>query len=172
MAYYPPPQFQSTRSLEQYYASKEGGNCAFASTTGAVSVGTSGGTYAAFLNPSNSGIDCYIARTVVGTNRAGRIERYRNPTILPVGSSQAILNRGGGTNTAKSQLYAGSAANVSGGTMSKVLFLPATSTDSSLENGAIILKPGQSYSFWFIPDTNQSALATIELVWWELATQI
>lgn len=156
------------RMLEQYYASVSGGNVAFSGSVGAVTIAGTGGLVAILNNPANATTDAFLARVVVGTNRPGRFERWRvaaNPTIT--GTFTPMTNKGGGAGTSTAKMYTPTAATITGGILSKTIFINGNSSDDTVEDGASILRPGQSLYWNYTPDTNQTALATVTLSFWE-----
>ena len=156
------------RALEQYYASNAGGNVAFNSCVGAVSLTSSGGVVAILNNPANSGIDAYISRIIIGTNKPGRFERYRvagSPTIT--GAFMPMSNKGGGTNTSLTKMYLPTAATISGGTLSKTTFINGNEAFETLEDGSSIVRQNQSLYWVYTPDTNTAALGTVTISFWE-----
>jgi hypothetical protein len=157
------------RLMEQYFASVSGGNAAFTGSVGAVSIASTGGLVCTINNPSGATTDAYIARVVVGANKAGRFERWRvtgNPTIG--GAFTPMANTGGNpTNTSTAKMYSPSSATITGGTLTRTTFLDANSSDENIEDGASILRPGQSLYWNYTPDTNQTALATVSISFWE-----
>lgn len=168
------PSFQNSiveiRQLEQYYAAVAGGNVAFSGSVGAVTMATTGGTVGVLHNPPASTIDVYISRVIVGSNKAGRFERYRTSTAPTItGTFVPMSNKGGATNTSSSRLYMPNAATITttGATLSKTIFLNGNTSDTTIEDGGSILRPGQSLFWMYTPDTNQTALATLDLSFWE-----
>ena len=156
------------RMLEQYYSSTAGGNTAFSGSVGAVSMPSTGGTVGILTNPANSAIDLYISRVIVGSNRAGRFERWRTATTPTItGTFVAMSNKGGGSNTSIGKMYLPSAATITGGTLSKTIFLGASASDSTVEEGSSILRPSQSLYWTYVPDQAQAALATLDITFWE-----
>lgn len=155
------------RDLAQYYSAPAGGNVCFAATTGAQTIPNAGGWAGVIQNPSDSGVDLYFERITVGANRAGRFERYRNPTVSVTGAATASVNRGGGTNTSKGKLYTAAAASASGGVLERVIFNFASGTDTTHEHGGVILRPGSAMGWWYIPESAGATLATVQAVYWE-----
>ena len=158
-----------SRGLEQYYSAVAGNNVGFAASVGAVSIGSTGGLVGIFNNPSNSGLDAYISRVIVGANRAGYFERWRQNTTQPTitGAAVANANRGGATSTGTCKLYTPANATLTGGTLSKTVFLNANTSDTTIEDGASIVRPGQSLYWYYNPDGANVSLGTVDLVWWE-----
>jgi hypothetical protein len=161
---------QEIRDLEQYFSTVAGGNVGFSATVGIVSIVGTGGLVGVFLNPSNSTVDLYVSSITVGCNRAGSFQRIRNATITNPGTTLSIVNKGGGSTAATGRLHP--TATVSGGTQSRTIYLSASDSDETVENGSTILRPGQSLHWHFIPDANQAANATVNVCWWELPSII
>ncbi len=152
----------------QYYSSTAGKNRGYNATVGVQSILAAGGNVALFRNPSGSLVDAYIESFALGTNTAGRIERYRAPTITSVTTAVTEINRGGSANTASAKLYVPAQfVSSSNGNLAKVSFLQANMTETSREAGSLILRPGQDILFRFDPDGGGASTVSIEIVWWE-----
>lgn len=160
--------FVETQSIQQYYASSAGGNVLFGATSGAETISSSGGNIALLQNPANSTKSLFIYRFSIGSNTAGRITRYRNGTPSITGAGVTETNRGGGSNTSLGQYYTGTDYTITSPIISKVVFLSANSSDTSTEDGSIILPPGDCLHWYFDPNGNSSALVAVEVVWWEV----
>lgn len=174
MAYLPQPEIQNTRNLEQYYAESNGGNNSFGSCSGAVDVSSKGGIFAIFVNPIGSGVNAHVARSTVGQNQEGRIERFTNATVtvIKTATPQPLINRGGGTTVSPARLYVPPNATATGGAITKVSFLKENTTFPTEENGSVIVRPGQNLIWSYVPDSNKGTLlkgvflATLEITWW------
>lgn len=164
-------QMLLVQSQEQYYASPAGGCVSYGACSGAVTVTSNVNAFAMFLNPADSGVDVYLARTVLAVSQGGWVERYRNPTIEAHGTAKSNINRAGRNKTGKARLYDGTQARASGGTLGKVLYLSSNGFDESIEEGAIILPPGGSMGWWLTSNIGAGSLASIEITWWELPYQ-
>lgn len=146
----------------------------FNATTGVVSVPAAGGPICMFQNPATSGVDLYFYRLMCTSRYAGRFERLRG--AVPVLASGAVpkpaLNRSGASLAAKARLYAGDQFTHAQGTLGKTIFVPDNATYHSDEEGSIILPPGSTLVWNFIPDVYAGASkvtpAAFEIVWWEV----
>ena len=160
--------FTEVRSLAQYYASTAGGNVLFMASTGERTMAaTTDQDVAAFSNPANSGVDVYVEKFSYGTNKAGRMKRYRSPTITGLTTESSWTNRGGGTNVPAARMYLPPFTVSATGTLGFVHYLGTNDQISPEIHGGLILRPGQGFLWRWTPDAGQTGVISIEVVWWE-----
>lgn len=170
-----PTALNVSRSLLQYYTSVEGGCVAFNATASSTAIPTSSnGTIVCVLyNPTNSGVDLYLARIVLNAAQAGTFKRYRGTSITNIATTPVTataLNRGGSTNAPKGKVYGYNQVNATSPAFGKTSRVAASIDNSDDINGSIILRPGQYVSWTYAPNNNASD-CDIEVVWWELTAK-
>jgi hypothetical protein len=161
-------------SMEQFFSSKAGGRKAFASNIEIqLSSNNNGGPVIMLENPADSDQDINLSRIVVSTEDHCKWRRRRSTTVginINRGTALTAVNRGGGVNVPKGKVY-----NLVGKTLAdtgfeKSVFIPGNTVYNVVEDGCIILRPGQNL-IWFC--TYQAVIlkgapiVCFEIVWWE-----
>lgn len=170
-----PTALNVSRSLLQYYTSVEGGCVAFNATASntAIPTSTNGVVVCVFYNPSNSGVDLYLARLVLNAAQAGTFKRYRGTGVTNIAATPTpatALNRGGSTNVPKGKVYGHNQVTPTNPIFGKTSRVTASVDNNDDINGSIILRPGQYISWTYAPNNNASD-CDIEVVWWELTAK-
>lgn len=171
-----PNVFLDVRALEQFYASPAGGRVMFGSGTDAITTSNLAGQIALLENPAASTIDIYVWRLAVAAGSAATImRRYKNPTISARTAPGTIENRGGGTNAGQGRFYSAAGfSTTANGALVKTLQIAAGGTDTSDENGSIVLRPGNALLFTAATTGGVGAAGTasVECVWWETTAAV
>lgn len=125
-----------------------------------------------FLNPSGSDVDASIDYIGATTDTPGMWSRIVTPSALDYSSahkSTAVMNRGGGTNQPKSQLYCGKNLKFLGGKLVRQVWSAAQAPVTASLYGSMVVRPGQSLLWKFKPRYGQLFYAPLEITWWETA---
>ncbi len=163
------PGIAPHRSQLAHFAGRWGGHVAFNSTVGVVVVAATGGLLGIFHNPVGSGVDLYLARVLLTTAAAGRFERSRGGAIT-LGTGNVVrpsLNRAGEAVPIAGGLWAPvTGTAVTGATLGRVDWLNGPEHYVDELDGSIILPPGDTLSWVFVPNAGLSTSASLEVAWW------
>jgi hypothetical protein len=162
-------------SSEQYFA-KMGKS--FASNMRTDQMPVAGGPVMLIENPANSNQDLSLARIVISTSHICEWFRKRSVVVsYPANGRGAVLpavNRGGNKENipiVKTYSMVGKSAAIKTG-FEKSVFIPEKYPYNIVEDGNIILKPGENLIWGAYPVEvlKDPFIINFELVWWESPT--
>jgi len=138
-----------------YYASAAGGRVRFSASTDYVMINDEGVTdLALFVNPPNSGVDCYLDIGEFGASFDARFRRLGGfaHTIPDVSAGPLSRNTGGGSQVAACRLYRPGQYTVSGGDVRKTAYMRASTNYITMIEGRSVVRPGNALA-WTIQAT-------------------
>jgi hypothetical protein len=168
--------------LANYYASPEGGQCLFIATHPFGGFGSVETPLLYLSNPPFERLVLHppprktvcIHRLCFGGDGNIILRSYRNPTVIG-GATPAIVNRGGGDLTSLALLAGHDSDNqieVSDlGTPMHQHYAQAYGDATSLEEGSLVLNPGDSFLWTAWVATAQDSevhIVSMTVIWWEL----
>lgn len=134
-------------------------------TSGFVTALATGANIAALVNPAASGKNLVLYAVYKGALQNGTMARTRGATISG-GALVTATNRGGAATGTVGRFYSGSTAiTATGGVIDKQNVVGVNADNRTLEDGSVILRPGDSLLWNYVPTTTSTA--TIEVVWWD-----
>lgn len=164
-----------------FYCSSAGGFVGFNSTTDIFTLNNSTEQLViALVNPAGSGKVLQVWRSVISANVAGRLRRYRTPTLTNTtpANERVIVNRGGGTTTPVGKVYRGGTAagstsiTLPSGQQGRADHLAANTVSQINDALTVQVQPGQSLAFTYQPPAGGLGSVTpevaAEFVWAEV----